>query len=62
MKKMTCPDCDKEFTADTPENMMDAMHPHYMSDHKEIIEGATPENKKEWMGKFNEEWEKAKSV
>jgi len=59
MKKMKCLDCDKTFEAETPEEMMKTMMPHYMEDHKDIMEKGTEETKKVWMKKFHEEWEKA---
>jgi hypothetical protein len=60
MKKMKCLDCDKEFEAETQEEMMQTMMPHYMSDHKDIMEKGTEEKRKVWMEKFNKEWNKSK--
>jgi hypothetical protein len=62
MKKITCPDCTEEFQAETEKEVLDAMHPHYMGSHKEIISSANEEQKKEWMAAFHENWEKAEEV
>lgn len=62
MKKMTCLDCDKEFVADTSENMMNTMHPHYMEDHKDMMEEGTEEKKKLWMEAFHKKWEEAEEI
>jgi len=60
MKEMKCPDCEKTFEAETSDEMMKAMMPHYMSDHKEIMEAGTEESKEAWMKKFHEDWKEAK--
>jgi len=62
MKKINCPDCDLEFQTETEKEALDAMHPHYMENHKEIISSANEEQKKEWMAAFHEKWEKAEEV
>lgn len=62
MKQMKCLDCEKTFKAETPDEMMKTMMPHYMEDHKEIMEKGTEESKAEWMKKFNEEWEKTANI
>tara|TARA_Y100000310_G_scaffold297004_1_gene329696 strand:+ start:970 stop:1143 length:174 start_codon:yes stop_codon:yes gene_type:complete len=53
---MKCLDCEETFKAETPEEMMKAMMPHYMEKHKEIMEAGTEESKKEWMEKFHKIW------
>jgi hypothetical protein len=60
MKEMKCLDCDEMFEAETPEEMMEKMMPHYMSEHKEIMDKGTEESKAEWMKKFHKDWEVAK--
>ena len=53
MKEMKCLDCEKTFRANSPEEMMKTMMPHYMSDHKDIMDKGTEETKGEWMKKFH---------
>jgi hypothetical protein len=62
MKEMKCLDCEKTFRAETPDEMMKVMHPHYMEDHKDIVENGNEESRKVWMEKFNKEWEAAGEV
>ena len=60
MKQMKCLDCDKTFQAETSDEMLQTMMPHYMSDHKEMMEkGGSDEEKKAWFARFHKEWEKA---
>lgn len=59
MKALSCPDCDKMYEAETPEALLEAMHPHYMEDHKDIIASASPEKKEAWMKQFYADWEAA---
>ena len=62
MKKITCLDCDKEFTGESPEEVQKAMHPHYMEAHKDVMEAGNEEKRKEWFVRFNEKWESAPEV
>lgn len=62
MKEMKCLDCEKTFKANSPEEMMKTMMPHYMSDHKDIMDKGTEETKGEWMKNFNEDWESAEEI
>ena len=62
MKEMKCLDCDNTFKANSSDEMMKVMMPHYMSDHKDIMESGTEEKKKVWMEKFHKDWEEAKEV
>jgi uncharacterized C2H2 Zn-finger protein len=62
MKEMKCPDCDKIFKANSPDEMMKAMHPHYMEDHAEIVKNGDEEQRKAWMEKFNKDFEDAEEV
>ena len=57
MKKIKCYDCEEIFEADTSEEVLEKMYPHYMQEHREIIEGASEEEKTAWMKKFNADWE-----
>ncbi len=59
MKTITCIDCEEQFSGETPEAIMQAMMPHYMSDHKDVMERGTEEGKKEWFAEFNKRWEQA---
>ena len=59
MKEMKCLDCDEKFSAETPDAMMQAMMPHYMEKHKEMMEGQNDETKEDWMKRFHELWEAA---
>jgi len=56
MKNFKCYDCDKEFQAQTKEEILGALYDHYMKDHKEIITGASEAEKKAWMEKFEKDW------
>jgi uncharacterized protein with PIN domain len=60
MKKIKCLDCEKVFEAETEEEAMQKMHPHYMEDHKDVMAEGTEEKKKAWMEKFYKNWEEAK--
>ena len=59
---MKCLDCEKTFKANSSDEMMKGMMPHYMSDHKDLMAEGTEEKKKVWMGKFNKDWEEAKEI
>lgn len=62
MKEMKCLDCEERFKAESSEEMMKTMMPHYMSDHKEIMAAGTDEKKKAWMEKFNKDWEATEEI
>ena len=51
---MKCLDCEKTFKAETSDEMLKIMHPHYMSDHKDITEKGTEEDKKEHEEKLRD--------
>jgi len=59
MKEMKCLDCEKTFKAETSDEMLKILMPHYMSEHAEIMKGNTDESKKAWMERFGKEWEEA---
>jgi predicted small metal-binding protein len=48
MKKIGCPDCDKEFSAETEKEVLDKMHPHYMDVHKDIMKDGTEAKRNIW--------------
>jgi len=60
MKKLKCLDCEEVFEAESSEEMMKKMQPHYMEKHKDIMDKGNDESKKVWMEKFNKNWEEAK--
>lgn len=62
MKKILCLDCDMEFTADTAEEAMTNMLPHYKEVHAEIMAAGTEETKKAWMETFHKNWEEAEEI
>jgi hypothetical protein len=62
MKEMKCLDCEEKFKAETPDEMMKAMMPHYMSNHAEMMAQGSKETKEEWMKRFNKEWEEVKEI
>ena len=62
MKEMKCLDCDNTFKANSSDEMMKVMMPHYMSDHKDLMASGTEEKKKVWMEKFNKNWEEAEEI
>ena len=62
MKKIKCLDCDKEFVAETSEEALNQMHPHYMEEHKEEMSGGTEEKRKAWFEDFNKSWESAEEA
>jgi len=62
MKKFKCPDCEKTFESETSKEALGVMHPHYMSEHKDIISNADESQKKAWMEKFNKDWEETEEI
>ena len=56
MKQFKCYDCDRVFEAETREDILKQLYDHYMKDHKEIITGASEEEKKAWMERFEKDW------
>jgi len=61
-KKFKCYDCPAEFEAESREEILGILYEHYMKDHKEIITGASEEEKKAWMEKFEKDWAQAPEV
>lgn len=62
MKKFKCYDCEQTFEAETREDILNHLYEHYMKEHKEIITGASEEEKKVWMEKFDKDWVAAEEV
>ena len=56
MKIMKCYDCDHEMSAEDRDSMLKEMYNHYMSEHKDIITGASDDEKKAWMAQFDTDW------
>ena len=56
---MSCYDCDQTFSANSADEMLKVMYPHYMAEHKEIISTVDEAQKKVWMEKFYADWETA---
>lgn len=59
MKTITCLDCEQQFSGESPEEVMQTMMPHYMSDHKDVMDAGNEEKKKVWFAEFNRRWEEA---
>jgi uncharacterized protein with PIN domain len=59
MKTMSCYDCNQTFSANSADDMLKVMYPHYMAEHKEIISTVDEAQKKVWMEKFYADWETA---
>lgn len=62
MKMYKCGDCDASFEAETRKEILDILYEHYMSHHHDIITGASTEEKKQWMEKFEKDWLEAPEV
>jgi len=62
MKKLKCLDCAEVFEAESSEEMLNKMQPHYMSEHKDIMAAGDKNKQKAWFEKFNKDWEEAEEV
>jgi len=62
MKEIKCLDCEETFKAESSDDAMQQMMPHYKSEHAEMMEKGTEEDRKVWFEKFNKDWEEAKEV
>jgi len=58
MKTITCYDCDTTFSADTADEILQQMYPHYMEIHNEIITSVDEAGKKAWMERFYADFDK----
>jgi predicted small metal-binding protein len=56
---MKCYDCDQTFSANSADEILKAMYPHYRAEHKEIISSVDEDAKKIWMERFYADFEKA---
>ncbi len=59
MKTITCLDCDRQFSGETAEEVMEAMMVHYMEDHPELLDAETGEPYDGWFIEFNRRWDAA---
>lgn len=59
MKEINCLDCDELFKAETSDEMLKTLLPHYMTVHKDIMSNLTDEIKEDWMKRFHEKWNNA---
>lgn len=59
MKEMSCLDCSEMFEANSPDEMMKAMMPHYKEAHAEMMAGQSKESHEDWMKRFHKEWQAA---
>jgi len=59
MRTITCIDCDEQFSGETPEEIQQAMMPHYMEKHTDVMTASTPEKKK-WFAEFQRRFDTAK--
>lgn len=56
MKQMKCYDCEEHFEGETPMDVLNKMHPHYVEKHPEILAAADDVEKKRWMARFYKDW------
>lgn len=61
-KKFKCYDCPAEFEAESREEILNILFDHYIKDHNEVITGASEEEKKAWMERFEKDWSNAPEV
>ena len=59
MKTITCLDCDHKFSGNTAEEVMEAMMPHYLKDHKDVLDADTQEQRDGWFSEFNRRFDTA---
>lgn len=62
MKTITCIDCDEQFLGETPEEVQKAMMPHYMEQHKDVMEAGDDTKMKAWFAEFQRRWDEAEEV
>ncbi len=48
MKTLSCDLCDAEFSAETFQEWMQLMMPHYMSVHADVMEANKKQDKRRW--------------
>lgn len=59
MKTITCIDCDKQFEGETQKELMENMHPHYMTDHKDVMANANKEKMEAWFAELEKRFNNA---
>jgi hypothetical protein len=59
MKTITCLDCERQFSGETPEDVMDDMMVHYMADHHDLLDHEREEPRAGWFMEFNQRWDSA---
>ena len=59
MKSITCPEtaCDHAVDAESMQDAMMKLMPHYKESHAEMMEQGTEEDKKVWMENFQTQWD-----
>lgn len=62
LKTFKCYDCEGSFQAQTREEILDILYDHYMKEHTAIITGASAEEKKAWMERFEKDWAAAEAA
>lgn len=59
MKTITCIDCDRQFSGQSAEAIMEDMMMHYLNDHGDIMDAATEELPDGWFIEFNDRYDSA---
>lgn len=59
---MKCLDCDEKFRAESSDEMLQKMMPHYMEKHSEMMKNGSEESKKEWFERFALDWDNAEEI
>lgn len=62
MKQVTCgifagpAACTHTVEADSPEQAMELLKPHYMEAHQDMMAAGTEESRKQWFADFQQAW------
>ena len=59
MKTITCLDCDQRFSGETAEHVMEAMMPHYMTQHPDLMNESAEGLRDGWFVELNERFDTA---
>ena len=59
MKTITCLDCEERFTGATPEEIMEAMMPHYMDVHSDLMNEGDDGLRDGWFVELNQRFDEA---
>lgn len=68
MKQVVCSefagpsDCAYSVAADSPEAAMEALKPHYMEAHRDIMEQGNDVSRKQWYADFEAAWKAAPEI